>query len=233
MEYIFRILREDPENKVKPQYREYTVDCQPAMTVLDALHAIKWFQDGTLTFRRACRSAICGSCAMMINGLNRLACSTQIDELNSRLICVEPLPGFPVVKDLVVDMDPFFKKLETIKPYLITSSDPPGKERLQSIEERRILDEPINCILCAACTGSCPSFWLNSNYLGPAALNKAYRFVYDSRDEDQDAHLAETSYDRSGVWRCHTIYNCVEACPKLIDLTWEIGKLKNRLAGGK
>lgn len=230
MEVTFKIFRFSPEENKKPYYKEYTVEVQKGITVLDCLNQIKWYQDGTLAYRRSCRSAICGSCAMTINGVNRLACKTQVLHLKSNKITVEPLPKFRLIRDLIVDMDPFFEKIERTKPYLITHTPAPEKEYYQSPENRKKLDDPINCIMCGACTTSCPTTWTNNNYLGPAAFNKAYRFVADSRDEGREEHLDAVNDEDSGIWRCHTITNCFDACPKKIDITKYIGKLKMKLA---
>ncbi len=226
MEKILKILRFNPEVDKKPYYKEYKVEVKEAWTVLDALNEIKWRQDGSLTYRRSCRHGICGSCAMTINGVNRLACETQLSSLKGDVIVVEPLRSFPIIKDLVVDMEPFYEKIRRIKPYLITNTPPPtDKERLQSPEERKLLDGSYECILCGACTSSCPSFWADKDFLGPAALLKAYRYIFDSRDEGLSDRM-EVINNKHGLWRCHTIFNCVEACPKSLNPTRAISRLK-------
>lgn len=230
MEYIFKIFRFDPARDKKHYFKEYKVELQKGQTILDGLNEIKWYQDGTLTYRRSCRSAICGSCAILINGKNRLACNTQAEIFGKKKITLEPLPIFPSIKDLVVEIHPFFEKLEKAKPYLITKTPPPEKERVQSPKDRKKFDSFINCILCAACTSSCPTSWTNKEYLGPAAFNKAYRFVTDSRDEGREEHLRAVNGEGCGIWRCHAILNCFEACPKKIDLTHSIGKMKMKLS---
>jgi len=232
MEITFKISRLDPDKDKRPYYRKYTVKVEPGMTVLDALNEIKWREDGTLSYRRSCRSAICGSCAMTINGVNRLACNTQILHLKKKTVVVEPLRRFPIIKDLIVDMDPFFEKIAIIKPYLIAHSPGGPRERLQSPEDRKLLDEAVTCILCGGCTSSCPSYWYNKNYLGPAALFKAYRFIFDSRDEGTEERLGIIS-DRDGLWRCHSIFNCVEACPKSLNPTYAIAELKKKIVTTK
>jgi len=232
MDISFKILRFDPDKDKRPYYRKYTLEVEPGMTVLDGLNEIKWRQDGTLSYRRSCRSAICGSCAMTINGVNRLTCNTQILALKRKTVVVEPLRRFPIIKDLIVDMDPFFEKIAIIKPYLIAHSPGGPRERLQGPEDRKLLDEAVTCILCGACTSSCPSYWYNKNYLGPAALFKAYRFIFDSRDEGSEERLKIIS-DRDGVWRCHSIFNCVEACPKSLNATYAIAELKKKLVTTK
>jgi succinate dehydrogenase / fumarate reductase iron-sulfur subunit len=233
MDVTLRIRRFNPETDRKPRYQDYKVRVTEGMTVLDAINEIKWKQDGTLSHRMSCRSMICGSCAMCINGRNRLACGTRIEAVAGsslrKVIRVDPLPGYKVIKDLTVDMRTFFENLERVKPYLITETPPPLKERLQSPEAYKVIDQVLNCILCGACSSSCPSVWMSPEYLGPAAITKAYRFVADSRDEGEDERLGVLSDETTGVWRCHTIYNCVDACPKEIDTTWAIGQIKLRL----
>ena len=229
MQTKFLVFRGDGKSK---KMQEFTVDVQPAWTVLDALHDIKWNQDGTLAFRRSCRHGICGSCAMQTNGINSLACETQINDIKKRPIHVQPLPGFKVIKDLAVDMDPFFELMEEIKPYLINDTPPPDTERIQSEEEFAHISSAINCILCAACTSSCPSYWADKRYLGPSALLKAYRYIFDTRDEGKEERVGAID-NRHGLWRCHTIINCVDACPKDLAPTEAISKLKNWMISEK
>lgn len=223
----FRIFRFNPEVDSDPSYREYQVNCPRGSTVLDALNEIKWRQDGTLSYRRSCRHGICGSCAMTISGKNNLACEAQVQDLKGT-IWVEPLRSFPVIKDLIVDMEGFYGSYRIIKPYLIAGTPPTDKERLQSPEERRLLDGSYECILCGCCTSSCPSFWADKDFVGPAALLKAYRFIFDSRDEGTQERLVILD-NKHGLWRCHTIFNCHEACPKELNPTWGIGQLKQKV----
>jgi succinate dehydrogenase / fumarate reductase iron-sulfur subunit len=229
MQVTFRILRYNPEKDNEPHFQDYSIEANPTMTVLDALHQIKWNIDGTLSFRRSCAHGICGSDGMKINGKNGLACATLLKDLNTKKpVTVEPLPSMPIVKDLIVDMSDFYKKSETIKPYLInTTPAPPDSERLQSNEDAEMLFESAKCIMCACCTTSCPSTWSNENYLGPAALLKAYRFVFDTRDDASDERLNIID-SPDGIWRCHTIFNCVDACPKEINITWHLSQLKKK-----
>lgn len=227
MRVKFSILRYDASKDVKPYRQEFELDVEPTDRILDCLDRIKWDYDGSLTYRRSCSHGICGSDAININGKNMLACQVLIQDIKKKFIKIDPIPGMPVIKDLVVDMTDFFNKYEVVKPYLI-AKNPPPKERLQSQLDRALIDEAVNCILCGACTSSCPSMWGNPNYIGPAALLKAYRFAFDSRDEAPAEHL-EAIDTNDGIWRCHTIFNCVEACPKEINLTWHISQLKKKM----
>jgi succinate dehydrogenase / fumarate reductase iron-sulfur subunit len=218
MQVELSVQRFDPERDERPHWEKYIVESEPMDRVLDLLHRIKWESDGSLTFRRSCAHGVCGSDAMMINGRNRLACKIRVDQLG-RKISVAPLPGMKVVKDLVVDMDPFFAKYRSVMPYLMADSEPPANaERHQSAKERDRYDDTTKCILCAACTSSCPSFWAQEEYVGPAAIVNAHRFVFDSRDDHAQERL-EILADENGVWRCRTIFNCVDACPRGINIT--------------
>jgi succinate dehydrogenase iron-sulfur subunit len=213
-----RIMRFDPELDKAPHWERYTVESEPMDRVLDLLHRVKWESDGSLTFRRSCAHGVCGSDAMLINGRNRLACKIRVDQLGRR-ISVAPLPGLPVIKDLVVDMDDFFAKYRSVMPYLVASDEPPADaERLQTQADRERYDDTTKCILCAACTSSCPSFWAQPSYVGPAAIVNAHRFIFDSRDDGGHERL-EILSDKDGVWRCRTIFNCVDACPRGINIT--------------
>jgi succinate dehydrogenase / fumarate reductase iron-sulfur subunit len=220
MQVDLRILRFDPDRDPKPHWERYSVDADPMDRVLDLLHRIKYEQDGTLTFRRSCGHGICGSDAMLVNGRNRLACKIRVDQLG-RKISVAPLPGLPVVKDLVVDMEGFFDSYRSVMPFLVAEGPPPDRERRQSARERARFDDTTRCILCAACTSSCPSFWAKSSYVGPAAIVNAHRFVFDSRDDAREERL-EILADKDGVWRCRTIFNCTDACPRGIQITQAI-----------
>jgi len=213
-----RILRFNPERDNAPHWERYSVESEPMDRVLDLLHRIKWETDGSLTFRRSCAHGVCGSDAMMINGRNRLACKIRVDQLGRR-ISVAPLPGMPLIKDLVVDMDDFFAKYRSVMPYLVANDEPPADaERLQTQSDRDRYDDTTKCILCAACTSSCPSFWAQDTYVGPAAIVNAARFIFDSRD-DAAAERLQILADKDGVWRCRTIFNCVDACPRGINIT--------------
>src|SRR5687768_9775260 len=220
MQVDLRIQRFDPERDKKPHWERYTVESEPMDRVLDVLHRVKWEHDGTLTFRRSCAHGICGSDAMMINGRNRLACKIRVDQLGKR-VSVAPLPGMRVVKDLVVDMEPFFDQYRSVMPYLVNEEPPPEAERLQSRADRARYDDTTKCILCAACTAACPSFWSQDDFVGPAAIVNAHRFIFDSRDQAHDERL-EILADPNGVWRCRTIFNCTDACPRGIKITQAI-----------
>jgi succinate dehydrogenase / fumarate reductase iron-sulfur subunit len=217
MQVDLRILRFDPQRDTAPHWEVYAVEAEPMDRVLTLLHAVKAEQDGSLTFRRSCGHGICGSDAMLINGRNRLACKVRVDQLG-RKITVAPLTGLPVVKDLVVDMEGFFAKYRSVLPFFVNDAPAPERERLQSPAERARYDDTTKCILCAACTTACPSFWARPSYVGPAAIVNAHRFIFDSRDEAAEERL-EILADADGVWRCRTIFNCVDACPRGINIT--------------
>ena len=222
----FHIKRFDADAGARPYYQDFVVPVRGSLTVLEALFDIQEKQDGSLAFRYCCRSSICGACAMYINGRYRLACQTNISHLHSAdKVTVEPLPHMPLVRDLVWDMDGFYEKYELIKPWLIRNSQTPDTEILQSPNDRRRLNMPIDCILCASCYSACPSVWTEKNYIGPAALLKAYRFEVDSRDDAGKTRMPTWDNER-GVYRCHTITNCVEACPKELNPTEGIQWLK-------
>ena len=226
------IRRFDPEQDVEPRWQDFDVDVLPTDRVLDALHKIKWEQDGSLTFRRSCAHGICGSDAMRINGRNRLACKTLVKDLDiTKPIYVEAIKGLPLEKDLIVDMEPFFEAYRQVQPFL-QAGPAPERERLQSAEERERFDDTTKCILCAACTTSCPVFWTDGQYFGPAAIVNAHRFIFDSRDEAGGARL-DILNDREGVWRCRTTFNCTEACPRGIQITKAIADVKNAMIRGK
>jgi len=234
-----RIRRYNPESSFgeRAHWQTYQIMAQPTDRVLDALIQIKDFYDGTLTFRRSCGHGICGSDAIRINGQNRLACQTLLrDVLNSGYfglpigrgpITIEPIKGLPVIRDLVVDMEPFFAQYRSVLPFLITAGErnKPARERLQSPAEHAVYDDTTKCILCAACTTSCPVFWANGDYVGPAALVNAHRFIFDSRDTAGEERL-DILDDPNGVWRCRTAYNCTDACPRGIEVTKAIADVK-------
>jgi succinate dehydrogenase / fumarate reductase, iron-sulfur subunit len=233
MQVTLKVFRFNPEVDKKWHYETYTIEAEPTDRVLDLLERVKGHDDGSLSFRRSCAHGVCGSDAMRINGRNRLACKTLVRDLGDK-ITVDPIMGLKVVKDLIVDMEPFFDNYKKILPFFINESPLPadGKERLQTPEQRERFDETTKCILCACCTTSCPSFWASDDYLGPAALVTAHRFVFDSRDEAASERLNIMS-ETSGVARCHTIGNCTSACPRDIQVTKAIGELKMAMVTGK
>jgi succinate dehydrogenase / fumarate reductase iron-sulfur subunit len=235
MDVTFKIKRYTPEipGKDKPYWQEFTVkDVNKTDRVLELLHRIKWEQDGTLTMRRSCSHGICGSDAMRINGINALACKLLVRDVGEK-IQVEPILGLPVLKDLVVDMEPFFEHYRSIMPYVVNNDPLPadGRERLQSQKDKDQITETTNCILCAACTTSCPSFWANGKYVGPAAIVQSHRFIFDTRDQMTQDRLGELA-EPNGVWRCRTIYNCTPACPRGIQVTKAIGEVKLAIRKG-
>jgi succinate dehydrogenase / fumarate reductase iron-sulfur subunit len=224
----FRIYRYQPETGAQPEMCDYELDLDPAgKMLLDALLAIK-AQDETLSLRRSCREGVCGSDAVNVNGKNRLACITPLSDLKQP-IEVRPLPGLPVIRDLIVDMEPFFRQYRSIKPWLINDDPEPEVERLQSPAERAQLDGLYECILCACCTTACPSFWWNPDkFVGPAGLLQAYRFIADTRDEATGERL-DNLEDPYRLYRCRGVMNCVEVCPKGLNPTAAIGQIRSLL----
>jgi succinate dehydrogenase / fumarate reductase iron-sulfur subunit len=231
MQVTLKVFRYNPEADKKPHYEKYTVEAHPTDRVLDLLEYIKGHIDGTLSFRRSCAHGVCGSDAMRINGRNHLACKVLVKELGNR-ITVEPILGLRVIKDMIVDMEPFFENYRSVMPYLVNNDPPPKQERLQTQAQRARFDDTTKCIMCAACTTSCPSFWASDQYVGPAAIVAAHRFIFDSRDQAGAERLKILS-DQWGVYRCHTIFNCTEACPREIQVTQAIGEVKRAIATGK
>ena len=231
MQITLKVLRFNPETDKKPHYEKYSLEAQPTDQVLDLLEYVKGYIDGTLSYRRSCAHGICGSDAMRINGRNRLACKALVKDVGSK-IPVEPILGLRVIKDMIVDMEPFFESYRSIMPYLVNDDPIPNQERLQSPEERERFDDTTKCILCAACTTSCPSFWASDRYVGPASIVNAHRFIFDSRDQAGAERLRLLS-DQWGVSRCHTIFNCTEACPREIQVTQAIGEVKQAIATGR
>lgn len=224
----FSIYRFDPDKDEKPYMQEYDVMLEPAdKMLLDALIRIKTVDD-SLSLRRSCREGVCGSDGMNINGRNGLACITPVSELKEPVI-LRPLPGLPVIRDLIVDMTQFFQQYHSIKPYLINNDPPPETERLQSPEERAELDGVYECVLCACCSTACPSFWWNTDkFVGPAGLLQAYRFLADSRDQ-ATAERLDNLEDPYRMFRCHSIMNCVDTCPKELNPTKAINKIKGMM----
>jgi succinate dehydrogenase / fumarate reductase, iron-sulfur subunit len=228
-----KVFRCDPQKDEKPYYQSFEVEADPMARLLDCLNRIRWEQDPTLSFRMSCGHGICGSDGMRINGICGLPCQKLVKDFTDEVL-IEPLPVFPVIKDLVVDLTPFFEKYHAIKPHLITKTPPPGEERKQSPLEQHLLEEAIRCILCACCTASCP---VNQNkeaeaYVGPAALVRAFRYLFDSRDEASEERIALLD-TKDGAWGCQTLWKCTEVCPKQIPVTKEIGQIKRKIFEAK
>lgn len=234
MQVKLRVFRFDPERDQKPRYDTFIMDVDPNDRVLDLLEYVKADFDPTLALRRSCAHGVCGSDAMRVNGRNYLACKVLVKNLNADTITVEPLLGLRVIKDLIVDMGPFFENYRSVLPYLINDEPLPedGKERLQSPEQQLRFEDTTKCILCAACTTSCPSFWADDRYVGPAAIVNAHRFIFDSRDRAAEKRLNILN-EQMGVWRCRTAFNCTEACPREIHITQAIAEVKKAIISGK
>ncbi|AVM00038.1 succinate dehydrogenase iron-sulfur subunit [Gordonia iterans] len=229
-----KIYRFNPENPDAQGFESFRVPALPSDRLLNLLLYVKGYLDGTLTFRRSCAHGICGSDAMRINGVNRLACKLLMKDLLPKdsskeiTITIEPIKGLPVEKDLVVDMEPFFDAYRAIKPFLITDGNEPTREYIQSQTDRARFDDTTKCILCACCTTSCPVFWTEGSYYGPAAIVNAHRFIFDSRDTGTIERL-DILNDADGVWRCRTTFNCTDACPRGIQVTQAIQEVKRAL----
>ena len=225
------VYRYNPESDDKPRMQDMSVDLPEGrdLMVLDVLALLKE-QDPSLSYRRSCREGVCGSDGLNMNGKNGLACITPVSEAaRGGKLALRPLPGLPVVRDLVVDMTQFYRQYEKIKPFLINDTPPPARERLQTPEERAELDGAYECILCACCSTSCPSFWWNPDkFVGPAGLLQAYRFLADSRDTATEERLADLE-DPFSVFRCRGIMNCVDVCPKELNPTRAIGKIRTMM----
>jgi succinate dehydrogenase / fumarate reductase iron-sulfur subunit len=226
-----RIKRYDPETGDPPRWQEYQIEADPMDRVLDVIQNIKWEQDETIGLRRSCAHGVCGSDAMRINGFNGLACKILVKNLTSDTVTVEPILGLPVIKDLIVDMKPFFDHYKSVMPYLVNDDPPPTTERLQSPAERARFDDTTKCILCACCTTACPPFWGDQKYVGPAAIVNAHRFIFDSRDQGAAERL-DILNDAEGVWRCRTVFNCTSACPRDIHVTQAIQEVKRSMLTG-
>ena len=228
----FHIQRYDPEQDAHPRVDHFRISVESRWTILDCLEAIQADHDPSLSFRSSCRQGLCGADAMLIHGTNRLACQTLVCDLNTNVIQLGPLPALPVIRDLVSDLTPLLDRFRQTLPYLIRSAEITPTDSKQSPENIALLREASRCIMCGACTSSCPSLWTNDDYLGPAAFLAAFRWNFDERDEggaDRNAVIGVTK----GLLRCHTILNCIEACPRGINLAWHIGKLKRSLLTGR
>lgn len=232
MQIQLKVYRYQPEKSPDPYYDTFSVTVQPTDRVLDVLEYVRGDLDGSLAYRRSCAHGVCGSDAMRINGKNALACKVLIKDLDTDEITVEPILGLKVQRDLIVDMEPFFEQYRAVMPYFINDEPAPQKERLQSQEERLLIEDTTKCILCAACTTSCPSYWADGRYIGPAAIVNAHRWIYDSRDRGALQRLKKLGAPE-GVWRCRTVFNCTLACPREIKITKAIADVKNTLRTGR
>ena len=230
MDLKVKIKRYNPDKDDAPHWETYDVPAEPKDSALSLLLYVKWHIDGTLTFRKSCAHGICGSDAMKINGENKLACSVLVQNIVSGegdTVKFAPLPAAPVIKDLVIDQSRFFEKYRAVKPWLMTEGPAPERERQQSPEEFDVIEDATKCIMCGACTHACPSTWSDPDYLGPAAMLKAYRYTFDTRDDGGEERLPILDSDE-GLWKCYTIFNCNQACPKDIDITRWLSALKRR-----
>ena len=226
MNVDLNLLRYSPEFDSEPYFESYRVEADPMERLLDCLHKVKWELDSSLALRRSCAHGVCGSDAMVVNGVNVLACKVLIKDLKQP-ITVEPIRGLSVLKDFIVDIKPFFAGYKAVKPWLIVdeSDHEPARERIQSQEERDRFDDTTKCILCEACTTACPIFWSDEEYVGPAAIVNAHRFIFDSRDTGGDERL-EILSQRDGAYKCRTAFNCTQACPRGIKVTKAIQEVK-------
>jgi succinate dehydrogenase / fumarate reductase iron-sulfur subunit len=234
MQIVLKVFRFLPGEGSGPRFDSFHLDVDPNDRVLDALERARDESDASLAFRRSCAHAVCGSCAMRINERNALACKILIKDIKRAEITLKPLLGLRVIRDLVVDMEPFFEHYYSVLPYLINTEPLPEdrKERLQTPQERECFDDTTKCILCGACTTACPSFWANESYLGPAAIVSAHRFIYDSRDFGAGERLAILN-EQGGIWRCRTAFSCTEACPRDIKITRAIAEIKRTIRTGR
>jgi succinate dehydrogenase / fumarate reductase iron-sulfur subunit len=229
MRVRLKVFRYDPENDERPYYLSYEVEAAPEDRLLDCLNRIRWEQDPTLSFRMSCGHGICGSDGMRIDGICGLPCRKLVKAHKDEVL-IEPLPVFPVIKDLVVDLAPFFERYRSMKPYLITRRPAPLQERTQSPEAQAVLADAVRCILCGCCTASCPVNQAEetADYTGPAALVRAFRYLFDSRDEGAQERIALLD-TRQGAWGCRTLWKCTEVCPRQIPVTKQIGRIKARI----
>jgi len=229
MKSTFTVFRFDPSRDRQPRYQEYTLEAEPTDKILDCLNRIRAEQDSTLAFRASCAHGICGSDALLINGKVALACQKLVKDFKTaNNFVIEPLPLFKVLKDLIVDLDPFFEKHRQVRPFLINTGEAPANERLQTPEQQKVVDPALRCILCACCTASCPINRANPDYLGPAALLRAFRYIFDSRDSVTAERLAHID-SPDGVWGCKTMWWCTDVCPKGIPVTRCIGQIKRAI----
>lgn len=232
MERLFRIYRFDPVKDSVPRYQDYRVEAAPTERILDGLNRIRWEQDPSLSYRMSCAHGVCGSDGMKIDGVCALACQRLVRDYPKDPIVVEPLPNFRVIKDLIVDLDPFFERYRSVKPFLLPSGPLPDLERLQSPQERAVFDEAIRCILCACCTAACPITSENAAFVGPAALLRAFRYLFDSRDSAAHERIAFLD-NPNGAGGCKSHGRCTEVCPKEIDVRKAIGRTKKKIFDAK
>jgi succinate dehydrogenase / fumarate reductase iron-sulfur subunit len=228
MECTFNVFRYDPKKDREPRYQEYRIAVEPNDKILDCLNKIRWELDPSFTFRMSCAHGVCGSDAMRINGICALACQRLVKDYGEGPVLIEPLPNFPVMKDLLVDLTLFFEKYRSVWPYLLPDGSGPEAERIQSPEERLAFDEAIRCILCACCTSACPVTEENEKFLGPAALLRGFRYLFDSRDGESLKRMSMLDND-DGIQGCKTHGKCTEVCPKEIQVTKSLGSVKKRI----
>ncbi len=237
MQLNVEIKRYNPDTDDAPHWESYEVPAEPLDSALSLLLHVKWHIDGTLSLRKSCAHGICGSDAMQINGENKLACSVLVQDILGKdakdgdTVRFAPLPSAPVVKDLVIDQSRFFEKYRSVKPWLINDEPAPERERTQSPADHEVIEDATKCIMCGACTHACPSTWADPDYLGPAAMLKAYRYTFDTRDNGSDERL-DVVDSEDGLWKCYTIFNCNQACPKEIDITRWLSALKRKSVTG-
>jgi succinate dehydrogenase / fumarate reductase iron-sulfur subunit len=229
MKCHFKIYRFNPQSDQKPHYREYEIDAEPTDKILDCLNKIRWEQDPTLAYRYSCAHGICGSDALMINGRIELACQKLVRDFKTgNNFVIEPLPLFNVVRDLIVDLEPFFEKYRKVQPYMIPAKKESAKEFIQQPEIQEFIEPALRCILCASCTAACPINRADPDYLGPAALLRAFRYIFDSRDSASEQRLEQID-NPSGIWGCKTMWWCTEVCPKEIPITKCLGQIKRAI----
>lgn len=229
MKCSFFIYRFDSAHDTEGRFQEYSVEAEATDKILDCLNKIRWEQDPTLSYRFSCAHGICGSDAMVINGKIALACQKLVrDYRTANNFIIEPLPMFPVIKDLVVDFSLFFERYRLIRPYLINDEEAPERERLQSPEEQQFIEPSLRCILCGSCAAACPMIRAKENYIGPPALLRAFRYIFDSRDTATGSRLAQLD-DENGIWGCRTMWGCTEVCPKEIPVTRCLGQIKRSI----
>jgi succinate dehydrogenase / fumarate reductase iron-sulfur subunit len=229
MKAAFIVYRFNPAVDTQGRFQEYEIEVEPTDKILDCLNRIRWEQDPTLAYRSSCAHGICGSDSMMINGRVALACQKLVKDFKTgNNFVIEPLPFFRVIKDLIVDLDPFFEKYRSIRPYLISDQPPPQRERLQAPDTQEFIEPALRCILCASCTAACPINRTNADYLGPAALLRAFRYIFDSRDSATDERLFRLD-DSNGAWGCRTLWWCTDVCPKDIPVTKCLGQIKRKI----